>query len=104
MGGRPGVKPLTVGAVVLTGYREGARWQPRRLSPGRAAIELLNHCVSARRGPQLVLTALRQVVAGALVFKGVRGEARDMVESLLDIASDHATGAGMDKRPAQVPA
>ncbi len=104
MGGRPGVKPLTVGVVVLTGYREGARWRPRRLSPGRAAIELVNHCVSARRGPQLVLTALRQVASEALIFKGVRGDAREMVESLLDIASDHATGAGMDKRPARVPA
>ena len=33
MGGRPGVKPLTVGVVVLTSYREGARWQPRRYWP-----------------------------------------------------------------------
>lgn len=81
--GLPGDKPLPVGLVVVTKYRPGAHWRPRRLSPGRAVLALLSHTVSARRQPQLALTALPQVVSPALVLKGVRGEADELVHSLL---------------------
>ena len=57
MPGRPVVKPLPVGLVVLTSYRSGARWRPRRLSHGRAVIELLNHTIPARMEPGRALDA-----------------------------------------------
>ena len=90
--GRPGVKPLPVGLIVVTKYRPGARWRPRQLSPGRSVMALLNHTVSARRQPRVAFTTLRQAVsgAGALVLQGVRGEACEMAESLLHRASEHA--------------
>ncbi len=105
-GGRPGVKPLRVGLIVVTKYRPGVRWRPRQLSLGLSVMALLKHTVSARRQPRVAFTTLRQAVsgAGALVLEGVRGEAREMVESLLHKASEHASGVEMDKRPAQVPA
>ena len=95
--GRPGVKPLPVGLIVVTKYRPGARWRPRQLSPGRSVMALLKHTVSARRQPRVAFTTLRQAVSGsgALVLQGARGEADEMVESLLHRASEHA---------AQVPA
>ena len=66
LGGTVGVKPLPVGLVVATSYREGARWRPRQLLPGRAVLALLAHTVSARRKPERA----RQVVADAPVIKG----------------------------------
>ncbi len=86
---RAGVKPIPVGLVLLTDYRPGARWRPRALSQGRAVLEILRQTVSARMEPRVAIDTLRQVVAGALVLKGVRGEAHEMVDSLLRRASEH---------------
>ena len=95
LGGITGVKPLPVGLVVATSYREGVRWRPRRLSQGRAVMALLAHTVSARRRPERSLTTLRQVVADALVLKGARGEAEEIVDALLGRAAEHATLASV---------
>ena len=92
LGGTPGVRPLPVGLVVATSYREGARWRPRQLLPGRAVMALLAHTVSIRRKPERALTALRQVVADALTLKGVRSEAAETAENLLARLSDEAGG------------
>ena len=83
LGGTSGVKPLPVGLVVATGYREGARWRPRQLLPGRAVMALLDHTVSVRRKPERALNTLRQVVTDAVALKGVRGEATEVAETLL---------------------
>ena len=83
LGGTTGVRPLPVGLVVATSYREAARWRPRQLLPGRAVMALLTHTVSVRRDPERALTTLRQVVADAQALKGVRGEASETAENLL---------------------
>ena len=88
LGGRAGSKPLPVGLVAVTGYRANTRWRPRRLSPGRAVIALLDHTVSARRQPEQALTTLPRVVSRALVLRGVRGEAEEMVDALLTRAGE----------------
>ncbi|MFQ5704245.1 MAG: hypothetical protein ACE5HT_09505 [Gemmatimonadales bacterium] len=86
---RAGVKPIPVGVVLLTSYRPGARWRPRVLSQGRAVLEILRQTVSARMDPGVAIDTLQQVAAGALVLKGVRGEAREMVDSLVCRASEY---------------
>ena len=83
LGGKIGVKPLHVGAVVLTEYREGASWRPRRLSPGRGALSMFNHTVSAMRRPALAIEALGRATATAPVLKGSRGDARSTAEAIL---------------------
>jgi hypothetical protein len=89
-GGTTGVKPLPVGLVVATSYREGAHWRPRQLVPGRAVMALLTHTVSVRRKPERALITLRQVVADALVLKGARGEAGEVAERLLARLTEQA--------------
>jgi len=84
LGGRPGVKPLPVGLVVVCAYRPGARWQPRVLSPGRAVLALLANTISARRQPQRALATLQQVVCHATVLQGRRGEATEVAAALLE--------------------
>src|SRR5262249_9794104 len=71
LGGRVGSRPLPVRLVAVTGYRPGARWRPRVLPPGHAALALLYNTVPAQRKPAAVLDALQQVVSHALTLKGV---------------------------------
>jgi len=82
-GAEPGRKPLPVGLVVLTRFKDGVRWRPRTVSPGRGIMALLENTVPARRRPKASLAALRQVVSSAPVVKGTRGEARAMAKALL---------------------
>jgi hypothetical protein len=83
LGGAAGVSPLPVSLVVATNYRAGARWRPRRLSPGRGVLELLANTVSARSQTKLALATLPKAVRSAAVLKGIRGEADEVVESIL---------------------
>jgi hypothetical protein len=84
LGGRVGSEPLPVGLVVLTQFRDGAHWNPRRLSPGRALLGLLDHTVVAQVRPQFALARLRKVACDASVFRGTRGEAQEVARALLD--------------------
>ena len=83
LGGRTGSEPLPVGLVVISEYKAGARWRPRRLSAGQGVLALLENAVAARRRPAGVITALRQVVARAPVVKSKRGEASALAGPLL---------------------
>src|SRR6266850_988838 len=84
LGGQTGTRPLPVGLVVMTQFKEGARWRPRKLSAGKGVLELLSNTVSARREPEKALVALQHVVASAQIVKGARGESRDVVQSILN--------------------
>jgi hypothetical protein len=78
-GGRTGVGALDVGLVLLSVYEAGARWRPRPVSPGRAVLALLAHTVAARSRPAAALAALYGAVSGAMVLRGRRGEAHEVV-------------------------
>jgi len=69
--------------VAITRFKQGANWRPRRLTPGKGVLELLANTVSARRNPEQALTMLHHVANTAPVLKGVRGEAVDIVETML---------------------
>ena len=86
-GGKAGARPLPVGLVVVSKYKPGATWRPRHLSAGEGALELIANTVSARREPQKVLSTLNQVVAGAPVLKGLRGDARQVVDFIFETLS-----------------
>jgi hypothetical protein len=83
LGGRAGVKPLPVGLVALSHYQPGARWRPRLLSPGQAALALLANAVPVRHRPAAALAAVQPAVMRALTLKGKRGEAEDTAAALL---------------------
>jgi hypothetical protein len=83
LGGRTGRKPLPVGLVIASQYREGARWRPAKLTPGQGALTLLANTVAARREPEKAIAILQQVVSNAHVYKGTRGEARELASRIL---------------------
>jgi hypothetical protein len=83
MGGHVGTESLPIGLVLMTKYKTGATWRPKKLTSGKAVLELLDNTVSARRDPEAALSALRQVVTDAEVLKGVRGEVEQTVPAIL---------------------
>jgi hypothetical protein len=77
---------LPVGLVALTQYRPGARWRPTPVTHGKALMELLKNTAAIQRQPERCLNALQLALAGARVLKCLRGEAEEMVETLLQAA------------------
>jgi hypothetical protein len=84
LGGSPGSKPLSVRLVISTRYKRGARWRPRQLTTGKGVLELLANTVSARSQTKLALTTLPKAIRSAEILKGVRGEADEIVDSILE--------------------
>jgi hypothetical protein len=80
IGGVAGKRPLPVGLVIVSRYKPGARWAPRRLSPGIGLLKILDNTVSARRSPAIALSTLKQLVSDAVIVKGVRGEVTQVVD------------------------
>jgi hypothetical protein len=83
LGGVVGSKPLPVGLVIVSRFRENARWRPAQLTAGQGVLELLNNTVPARRKPEVVIPTLQQAVTAATILKGNRGEAEEIVERIL---------------------
>lgn len=83
LGGRRGQKPLPVGLVVESRYQEGAGWRPRRLSPAEGVMSLLAHTVAARLRPRFAIATLTRALQGVAAIKSSRGEADDVVASIL---------------------
>jgi hypothetical protein len=84
LGGRAGTAPLEAGLILATRYERGAQWRPRRLSGGRAMIELLAHTLPARVRPAQSLAAIARVTRSAPALKGRRGEAEALARALLN--------------------
>lgn len=84
LGGQAGKKPLPVGLVLMTQFKSGARWRPRKLTAGKGVLEMLFNTVSARRNPERALATLQRVASQADVLKGVRGDARKVVPAVLE--------------------
>src|SRR6266568_8531038 len=53
-----GSKPLRVGLVVSTNYKDGASWRPRQITRGQGVLELMSNTVCARSQPELALAVL----------------------------------------------
>lgn len=96
--GTSGGGPLPVGLVVLSKYRPGSRWRPRRLSSGQGLLALLSNTISVRRRPEAALDALQHVTAGAPVIKSARGEAQAAAEAILEAVEAGVVAAGA-RRP-----
>ncbi len=89
IGGHSGTKPLAVGMVLMTQFKDGARWRPRKLTAGRGVLQLLFNTVSARRNPQMAFETLERVASQAEVLKGVRGQASDVVPAVLKLLEEN---------------
>jgi hypothetical protein len=48
LGAETGTTPLPIGLVLVTSYRVGTRWRPRRLTAAPTLLALMRHTVAAR--------------------------------------------------------
>ena len=87
LGGAAGHKPLPVGLVVVSQYKQGGRWRPRRLSAGQGALSLLDNTVSIRRQPGFAFDVVQPLASHAEFLKSDRGEAGEVVKYILERAS-----------------
>lgn len=83
LGGRAATDPIPVGAVTCTKYRSGASWHPRQISKARTLLYLMDNTVVAQLKPQLALQCLSLVALRAIGWKGLRGDADETAERLL---------------------
>lgn len=83
LGAPVGTGPLPVAMVVRTEYRPGARWQPKRLSPGMALIELASYTLPEATHSPEGQAALAQLAAASPMYKGPRGEAETTAREIL---------------------
>ena len=83
LGGKIGKRPIPVGTILVTKYRERGRWRPKPLTPGLGALELLANTVTARSGQPIVLEVLTRVAKNAEILKSARGEASVFAPLLL---------------------
>jgi hypothetical protein len=83
LGGRAGRGPIPLGLVLVSGFKAGVRWRPQPISFGQAALALLANTVSARRNPEQALAILEKAVVRAESIRGMRGDAGEIVASIL---------------------
>jgi hypothetical protein len=83
LGGKAGKKPLPIGLVLASKYKEGARFRPREMTEGESVLAMFNNTVSARRQPAFALATIRQAITGAQCLRGRRGEAAETVTAVL---------------------
>lgn len=87
-------RPLPVGLVGITSYREGAAWAPRNATVADGIVAMMEHASRARPRAAEVIATLRLALENAKVLVGERGDADETAAALLD-----AVGSG---RPSEV--
>ena len=85
LGGKAGKRPIPVGMVVITEYKQGAKWKPEVLNSGRGVMALIDNTVPIRRDPHFALPILSRVGSSAMIVKSKRGEAEIAARSILDL-------------------
>jgi hypothetical protein len=90
LGGVAGEDPVPLGMIVITTYKAGAQWKPKRLSAGAGAMTLLANAVPAQERPQEVMEAISRAAKDALVLESDRGEADEIAPLLLAELDRHA--------------
>jgi hypothetical protein len=83
LGAHAADKPLRPGLVLIPRYRPGAHWRGQPITTGTALLEIMKHTLPVRQRTEAALNALQSALAQALVLKGTRGEAADMVHEIL---------------------
>jgi len=89
LGGTAGTEPLPVGFVLLTEFKDGARWKPKILSPGEGMIEMITQTIPIRRVPEFSLKVLKKITTRATIAKGFRNDAKDFAKKFLEFVDSN---------------
>ena len=83
LGSQTGVDPIPVGMILRTRYRQGARWSPKPMSVGEAAMVLWGNAAAATYVPRECLAAIHAAVECPVRLQGPRGEADETAREVL---------------------
>ncbi|MGH9820315.1 MAG: hypothetical protein ACRD43_09120, partial [Pyrinomonadaceae bacterium] len=90
LGGKAGKKPLSVGCVLVTEFRENAGWKPQYLTSGQGVIEMLSQTLPIRYAPEFCMGVLKKVATSAIIVKSYRFEAEEFANFFLDFIDNKA--------------
>jgi len=85
LGGSVGSGGAPVGLVAHLRFDAAAGWNVDQLTPGRAALALIDNTVAARSRPRAMLTAVGQATSSARAVAGTRGDADEAAARLLEL-------------------
>lgn len=85
LGWHAGLGPRPIRMVLVSTYLPGARFEPRRLTPGLAALRLVAHTLSDWEDPGRVLTQFCRALSGVACLEAERGEAAEAAEALWEL-------------------
>jgi hypothetical protein len=83
LGGRTGVEPIPVGAVLLTEYAKNGVWNPQRLTVGQGIMEIIPHTIPRNFNTEFSLKVLNTAVTDAIILKSPRGDAGEFAINFL---------------------
>ena len=72
-----------MGLAVITRFRDGAAWNPRRMSKAQVMMALFDNTVVAQSRPEFALSVLAKAVEGTEGLEGECGEASETASALL---------------------
>ncbi len=81
--GVAGDEALPLGMIVVTTFRAGGEWKPKRLSAGAGAMALLANAVPARERSREVMGVISRAARDSVVLESDRGEAEPIAPLLL---------------------
>jgi hypothetical protein len=84
LGGHVGGPPVRAALIVETRYEPGARWESEELGAGAGALALVVNAVPIRSRSEEVMRTAGRAAAGTRTLRGVRGEAAETAQLLLD--------------------
>jgi len=88
-GGAAGTEKIRVGMVLISEYKEKARWNPKVLSPAQGVIETILHTVPIRQNPQFTLEVLNKIAGDAVFVKSKRGDVSKSADLILKFIDDN---------------
>jgi len=84
LGAQEEAPAVPIGLTVITRFRDGMVWNPRRISKAQVMLALFDNTVVARSRPEFALDVLAKAVEGTEGLEGDRGETSEMALALLD--------------------
>ena len=81
--------PARLGCVILTEYRNGRSWRPRRLSVGNGILETIPHTIPMRADAAMSLKILNRAFSNAIIAKSYRGDVKKDAVAILAFLDKH---------------
>lgn len=89
MGAKIGEVPISVGAVLLTEYREDSKWKPEIVKVGEGILQTIPHTIPIHADTKFSLQVLNIAFKRAIIAKSFRGDAKTEVVDILSFLDKH---------------